>query len=139
MKKALKYFLYVCFSPTGRINRAWWLLYILLVNFCHWGTIWIIIDNSGGYAPDAVFFFDVVFGVVIVYPTIVVTIKRFRDTNRSGYNLFWGFIPAFGVLYILIVCGFFKGTEGENKYGEPSSLIDWDSFNNDTNTQEKEK
>ena len=134
MKKVFKYIFYVCFSTTGRINRAWWCFYILFSNFFYWGLLIPIIGISRSPAPEFEFFFyHTITGVVIVYPSIVVTVKRFRDTNRSGYNILWGLIPFFGVLYILIVCGFFKGTDGENKYGEPSSLIDWDSF--DTNNE----
>ena len=63
----------------------------------------------------------------MIYPDISATIKRFHDTNRSGGNILWAIFPFFGALYILIICGFFKGIEGDNKYGEPSYLIeDWE-------------
>ncbi len=58
--------------------------------------------------------------------SIVVSVKRFHDTNRSGWHILLGLISA--GIYLLIVCGFFKGTDGENKYGDPSSLIEKDSF-----------
>ena len=74
--------------------------------------------------------------MILTYPSIVVCVKRFHDTNRSGFNILWMLIPTLGALYILIVCGFFKGTEGKNKYGEPSYLIgDWDSFTPQKNTE----
>lgn len=77
--------------------------------------------------PFLAFFNYAVLVLGLIYPSIVVTIKRFHDTNRSGYHMLWVLIPFFGALYILIVCGFFKGTDGKNKYGDPSFLIgDWE-------------
>ena len=132
MKKVsgFKYFLYVCFSTTGRTNRAWWWLYIFLSNIFYWGLPILIVGMSGSHAPEFDFFFyHTLAAIVLGYSSIVVTIKRFRDTNRTGWNMLFGLIPFFGVLYIIIVCGFFKGTEGDNTYGEPSYLIgDWGSY-----------
>ena len=128
MKKVLKYFLYVCFTRTGRINRAWWWLYTLLTR------VLVFILYAISSEP---FIIWAVAGFVLLYSDISATLKRFHDTNRSGWNLLWVLIPLFGALYILIVCGFFKGTDGENKYGAPSFLIDWDSCNNDTNKEEQ--
>ena len=127
MKKVLKYFFYVCFSPTGRINRAWWWLYISLFTVFHKVLDDTALDNIGEYG-QTLFFWSFCLVLGMTYSLILVCIKRFRDTNRKGWNMLWGLIPAFGVLYIFIVCGFFKGTQGKNTYGEPSSLIGaWDS------------
>ena len=49
--------------------------------------------------------------------------KRLHDTNRSGVHLFLILVPFFGALYLIIVCGFLKGMEGENKYGMPSNEL----------------
>ena len=135
MKKVLKYFLSVCFSQKGRINRAWWWIYISLFSIFHWVLDDTILDNTGEYG-QTLFFFSGCLVLGMTYSLILVCVKRFRDTHRSGWNMLWVLIPAFGVLYILIVCGFFKGTDGENKYGEPSSLIgDSDSFTQRKNTE----
>ena len=130
MKKVLKYFLYVCFSPSGRINRAWFWLYVLLVAVLR---VWLVGVMSKGDPILATLNYMFV-DVVLIYPGIVVGIKRFHDTNRSGWHLLLGLISA--GLYIIIVCGFFKGTAGKNKYGVPSFLIDRDSFNNDTSKKD---
>ena len=119
MKKVFQYFLYVCFSPTGRINRAWWWLYALLAAVLRFLVVSVLSQGD----PFLAFFNFFVVDVAFIYPGIVVSVKRFHDTNRSGWHMLWVLIPFFGALYILIVCGFFKGTDGENKYGDPSYLI----------------
>ena len=112
MKKSVEVFLYVCFSPTGRINRAWWWLYTLLTRL----LVFVLYAISS--EPFIVW---VTASIVLLYSDISATVKRFHDTNRSGWNLLWTIIPIFGALYLLIVSGFFKGTDGENKYGAPHS------------------
>ena len=72
--------------------------------------------------------FDVIvllFGLILYYTYLPVYIKRLHDTDRSGWNLLWGIIPIIGAFYILIVCGFVKGTAGDNEYGvNPTSPED---------------
>lgn len=100
---------------------------------------------AGGYFYYEENTTDTIFGIIVLlsglilyYTHIPVSIKRLHDRNRSGWNLLWGVIPIIGALYILIVCGFFKGTEGNNKYGMnptdtggnnkygvPPRMIDW--------------
>lgn len=73
-------------------------------------------------APFLVTLNYMVVDVAMIYQGTVVTIKRLHDTNRSGWYLLLGLITQ--GIYILIVCGFFKGTDGDNTYGEPSYLIE---------------
>ncbi len=128
MKKVLKYFLYVCFSPKGRINRAWFWIYVMASTFLWFGLFFSIFGNRGD-VPDFKFLVFMYTHLGLIYPSIVVCVKRLHDTDRSGWNMLWVLIPTLGVLYIIIVCGFFKGTDGGNRYGELSALIgDWDSY-----------
>lgn len=135
MKKVFKYFLYVCFSTIGRINRAWWWFYVV-ISLAVKVVLYILIFSVTIIPENFIliyFLFIIGLGIIPIYTDILATAKRFHDTNRSARNLYWAFFPFFGALYILIVCGFFRGTDGENKYGEPSFLIDWNSFESDTN------
>ena len=131
MKKGFRYLLYVCFSPIGRINRAgWWLSWVFLLLYQILGAALHAGIPADGVILDIFLFASLLIRVGLVYAIIVATAKRLHDTKRSGWNGLWVLIPTFGVFYILIVCGFFKGTYRENKYGEP---IDYKSFSNDTN------
>ena len=52
-----------------------------------------------------------------IYSSYVIAIKRFHDTNRSGWNVLWGLIPCVGGIYVFVVLGFFRGDADKNKYG----------------------
>lgn len=123
MKKVLKYFLYVCFSPTGRINRAgWWLVWVFLLLYQILGVSLHAVLRPDGVILNIFLLWSLLSGVGLLYAMIVATVKRLHDTKRSGWKGLWVLIPTFGVFYILIVCGFFKGTDGENKYGDSRDL-----------------
>ena len=73
---------------------------------------------------------NIVFIVFFVIPTLsslfvglAVTVKRLHDINRSGVHTLIALIPIIGLVYLLIVCGFLKGTDGENAYGPPVDKI----------------
>ena len=109
MKKVFQYFLYVCFSPRGRINRAWWWLYALFTAVLRFAVVGVLSQGDFSLASFISLFGFTAVDVVLIYPGIVVSVKRFHDTNRSSWHMLWVLIPFFGALYILIVCGFFKG------------------------------
>lgn len=50
--------------------------------------------------------------------SIATTIKRFHDRNKSGWWMLILLIPIIGSIWILIECGFLKGTTGANSFGE---------------------
>lgn len=141
MKKVFDYFFYVCFSRTGRINRAWWWLYAI-ISISAKIALYILIFSVTLIPENFILvylLFIIVLGILPIYTDILAAAKRFHDTNRSARNLYWAFLPCLGVLYILIVCGFFRGTDGENQYGESSFLIgDWDSLTT-RDPEEKQK
>ena len=43
--------------------------------------------------------------------------KRYHDRDRSGWWLLLILIPLLGPLWLIVVLGFLKGTEGENRFG----------------------
>jgi uncharacterized membrane protein YhaH (DUF805 family) len=53
----------------------------------------------------------------VIYSVFAVDIKRLHDMDRSGWYSLINLIPVVGTLIILIWLGFFKGTEGENRFG----------------------
>lgn len=48
--------------------------------------------------------------IAMLYMSFAISWKRMHDTDRSGW---WALLPIFNI----IVCGFFPGTPGPNKFG----------------------
>ena len=59
-----------------------------------------------------------VFGLLATWVALSVAIKRFHDRDKSGWWLLILLVPVVGGLWYLIECGFLRGTEGSNRYGQ---------------------
>jgi uncharacterized membrane protein YhaH (DUF805 family) len=105
-------------SPQGRVGRQdWWLKYVLA--FIVVSVVASVLDASlglvdpeTGYGP-----ISIIAVLVMLYPAIVVNIKRFHDRNKSGWWVLIVLIPFVGALWLLIECGFLRGTAGQNRFG----------------------
>jgi uncharacterized membrane protein YhaH (DUF805 family) len=58
-----------------------------------------------------------VFGIVALWISIAVAVKRYHDRNKSGWWVLIVFVPIIGGIWYLIECGFLRGTPGPNDYG----------------------
>ncbi len=57
-----------------------------------------------------------IFMLVVLLPSISVTVRRLHDTNRSGWWYWLALIPLIGFIVLLVfLVG--KGTDGDNDYG----------------------
>jgi uncharacterized membrane protein YhaH (DUF805 family) len=65
-----------------------------------------------GYDYDIL---ESIYSLAIFIPSLAVYTRRFHDTNRSGWNILWIFLPIAGWIVSLVYL-FQRGTEGENKY-----------------------
>jgi len=113
------------FSFNGRINRLLWWIIILVPN------IVLIIVNTileTIYPPEtesvmpehiALIILPVFIVLYLLYMWVglAVTVKRYHDMEKSGWNVLIILIPAVGALVILIVCGCLRGTDGVNRFG----------------------
>ena len=57
--------------------------------------------------------------LLLMYSLIPATVKRLHDTNRSGWFCVLSIIIPLIGLYLVVVCSCLRGTNGENRYGEP--------------------
>ena len=49
--------------------------------------------------------------------SLIVQINRWHDRNKSGWWVLINLIPYLGWAYMIFECGFLKGTEGRNDFG----------------------
>ena len=107
-----------CFCYKGRINRVlyWAYAVISLLFLLGIGAVSVVLElDDGGGA--------VILFLKLLLMDLPVTVKRLHDTNTTGWCSLIGLIPIVGVVYLFVICGFVKGTEGNNYYGAPVSKI----------------
>lgn len=114
----------ILFSFKGRIPRSqfWGLFYALILlsfiiafPFAFYDSAMKTLSIGGIDILGVIGFLVFVLFIVIITAT---TVKRFHDRDKSGWWSIIALIPYLGILWILIECGFMKGTVGTNKYGE---------------------
>ena len=99
------------FSAQGRVNRKpFWM-------FGVYATLGMIAIIVAGAVVHPLMFAAILYGPVVGIASIYVQIKRWHDRGKSGWWWFIQLIPVVGPLWVLIECGFLKGTAGDNEYG----------------------
>jgi uncharacterized membrane protein YhaH (DUF805 family) len=106
-------------SADGRVNRKQWWLYLILPALIL-GIIASIIDTASGHDPQqGLGPVTLIVYLLVLYPSIVVYIKRFHDRDKSGWWILIALIPIIGAIWLLIECGFLRGAPGPNRFGPP--------------------
>jgi uncharacterized membrane protein YhaH (DUF805 family) len=89
-----------------------------------WSIATILADLGLGVV-DAIFgvprpsvFFLLLLVPPLIWVLIAVQVKRWHDRNKSAWWLLINFVPIIGWLWVLIECGFLRGTEGPNRFGD---------------------
>jgi uncharacterized membrane protein YhaH (DUF805 family) len=55
--------------------------------------------------------------LLFLYPTLAIYTKRWHDRGKSGWWTLIILVPLIGGIWFLVECGFLRGTEGPNQYG----------------------
>jgi uncharacterized membrane protein YhaH (DUF805 family) len=103
------------FSLRGRIGRrSWWLWGVLaLIAFVIYATV--LLRVLGFSARQT----DVAVNLLVLWPAIAVSVKRWHDRDKSGWWVLVSLLPLVGLVWALIQNGLLRGTPGPNRYGEP--------------------
>lgn len=56
--------------------------------------------------------------LLLVWPAVAISVKRWHDRNRAGWWVLINLLPVVGWLWALIDNGFIRGTAGPNRYGD---------------------
>jgi uncharacterized membrane protein YhaH (DUF805 family) len=60
---------------------------------------------------------DIVVNLLLVWPALAVSVKRWHDRDKSGWWVLLNLVPVVGWLWVLVDNGFMRGTNGANRYG----------------------
>lgn len=103
------------FSFDGRISRGtFWLkgfLPIIVISF--------VVGLIDGLA-EAEGILVLVWQLLILWPGLALTAKRWHDRDKSGWWILIGLIPIIGGIWALIETGFLEGSHGPNRFGPES-------------------
>jgi uncharacterized membrane protein YhaH (DUF805 family) len=100
-------------SPQGRLNRQpFWLVWVAM------SALQIAVELI--FASELA---NIVVALLLLWPGLVIAIKRCHDRDRPGWWLLIGLIPVAGGLWLLVELGFLRGTPGPNRFG-PDPLAD---------------
>ena len=55
--------------------------------------------------------------LIFLWPSLAIYTKRWHDRDKSGWWSLIMFVPVVGALWFLIECGFLRGTDGPNRFG----------------------
>jgi uncharacterized membrane protein YhaH (DUF805 family) len=96
-------------SPHGRISRlTFWTSFLILdFSFCF---LFVFTEELFKTRLSHFWF------LIIAWPLVAISIKRWHDRNKTGWWLIITLIPVLGI-WNLVECGFLSGTPGPNKFG----------------------
>lgn len=124
---------YLLTSFEGRISRQPFWLSILVLLIFEWVVMIVLgmvfgISMMGGMDPGM----DpeaaasaamtgmvplVIVSLLFLYPALAIYTKRWHDRGKSGWWTLIILVPLIGSIWMLVECGFLRGTEGPNQYG----------------------
>lgn len=106
---------YYDFSGRAR-RREYWTFTLINV-----GIGFVL--RLGAMYSIAFYIISIVFGLVIIIPTLAATVRRLHDIGKSGTWLFIGMIPLVGGIWLLIL----TTTDSDslfNEYGESQKKVE---------------
>lgn len=101
------------FKFDGRINRGkFWLGVAIL-----YVVPWLLFLIAGAVNSSFLWVLVSLLMIVLIWPGLAISIKRWHDRDKSGWWILIGLIPLVGPIWALIETGFLPGTPGPNQYG----------------------
>ncbi len=101
-------------DPRGRIDRAmFWRHGVLAI--CGLALLLRALLDIARLPQDQV---DTWVSLLLAWPAVAISSKRWHDHNRSGWWVLVLLLPVVGVLWLMLDNGFVRGTPGRNRFGE---------------------
>ena len=100
-------------DPRGRIGRrSWWLYGVALML-----GLGLLLHALLGIARVRMETAEPLVNVLLLWPVLALSIKRWHDRDQSGWWVLVVLVPVVGGLWALWCNGFLRGTLGANRFG----------------------
>lgn len=93
----------------GRARRKEYWMFTLISSLIYLALLFAD-DFAGNEIPS------LGFSLLILLPSLAVTVRRLHDIDRSGWWALVGVLPCVGLIFMLIWAAT-EGTPGQNRYG----------------------
>ena len=120
---------YILTSFSGRLNRQPFWLGLVLVLVVELVVFYAVSSLFGSYpttedamasgmsfSPIGWLIMGIVY-IAVIWVGLALQIKRWHDRDKSGWWCLIGLVPIIGGIWVLVECGFLRGTEGTNRFG----------------------
>ncbi len=115
-------------SFDGRIPRMTFWLGVLVLLIIEWvlfalfgGMAMMNLDMSDPAAAEQAMsgMWPIwIISLIFLWPSLAIYTKRWHDRDKSGWWSLILFVPLIGFIWFLVECGFLRGTEGPNRFGD---------------------
>ena len=105
---------HLLFGFEGRARRSAYLMWFVIC------FIAMVIAQLMAGSPDNPTA-QLVLVLILLWPSLAISIKRFHDRDKSGWWVLLSLIPIIGPIWLFIELGFLPGTPGTNRFGAPLS------------------
>jgi uncharacterized membrane protein YhaH (DUF805 family) len=102
---------WLLFSFQGRLNRQPYWIIVLVMALLNGG----IQQYLYGYGGEGLI--GLALAILSIWIGLAVQIKRWHDRDKSGWWALLNLVPVIGWIWILVECGFLRGTYGDNRFG----------------------
>lgn len=112
----------VFLDPRGRISRrGYWLYGVLaLLGLSLLGRA--LLGIARWRSDEA----EMAINLVLLWPAIAISAKRWHDRDKSGWWVLVALVPVIGWQWLLLDNGFRRGTPGPNRFGAvPDQAATW--------------
>ena len=100
----------------GRIaRRTWWLYGVAALIGLH--LLGVTLLRIAGLGADLA---HMTMNVLLLWPGIAVSVKRWHDRGKSGWWVLINLVPFVGWIWALVENGFLRGSAGPNRFGPPA-------------------
>ena len=109
---------WLLFSFEGRLNRQPYWIVVIIMAVLNTG-LGNYVDDFGPEHPatGGQGLVAMAVAVVSIWISLAVQIKRWHYRDKSGWWALLNLVPVIGWIWILIECGFLRGTFGDNRFG----------------------